>query len=113
LLKDDIGIVRKGGQREVMTRSDVHVINVGAGQSQTELRQGKSRPRILHIVDEKGSTGLGGYYLRLPDTAFGAYGDILPGFEGRGVVWAGNKVEYVMSITLAPHFSMRSDWMRL
>jgi hypothetical protein len=104
LLKDDIGVVRKGGQREVVTRSDVHVINVGSGQSQPEPQPGKSRPRILHIVDEQGSTGLGGYYLRLPDTAFGAYGDLLPGFEGRGVVWAGNKIEYVMSDNVSASF---------
>ncbi len=104
LLKDDIGVVRKGGQRQVVTRSDVQVVNVGGGQSQPEPQPGKSRPRILHIVDEQGSTGLGGYYLRLPDTAFSAYGDLLPGFESRGVVWAGNKIEYVTSDTVSAAF---------
>lgn len=104
LLKDDIGVVRKGGQRQVITRSDVQVVNVGGGQSQPESQPEKSRPRILQIVDEQGSTGLGGYYLRLPNTAFDAYGDLLPGFESRGVVWVGNKIEYVMSDTVSASF---------
>ena len=88
LMKDDIGLVRKGGQRQVVTRSDVQVVNVGGGQSQPETQHGKTRPRILHIVDQHGATGLRGFYIRLPDTAFSAYGDVLPECESRGVVWA-------------------------
>lgn len=111
LLKDDIGVVRRGGQRQVVTRSDVQVVNVGGGRSQPEPQPGKSRPRILHIVDEQGTTILGGYYLRMPDTAFGAYGDLLPGFESRGVVWAGNKIEYVVSdaVSAAFRYEIRLD----
>jgi hypothetical protein len=97
LMKDDIGLVRKGGQRQVVTRSDVQVVNVGGGQSQPETQHGKTRPRILHIVDQHGATGLRGFYIRLPDTAFSAYGDVLPECESRGVVWAGNKILYVAS----------------
>ena len=41
LLKDDIGVVRKGGQRQVVTRSDVQVVNVGDGQSQLENQLGQ------------------------------------------------------------------------
>lgn len=111
LLKDDIGIVRKGGQRQVVTRSDVRVVNVGGGQNQTENQSGNARPRILNIVDEQGSTGLGGFYIRLPDTTFSAYGDLLPGCESRGVVWAGNKILYVVSdaVSTAFQYEIRLD----
>jgi molecular chaperone HtpG len=104
LLKDDIGIVRKGGQRQVVTRSDVQVVNVGGGQSQPDPQPGKPNPRILHIIDQQGATGLGGFYLRLPDMAFSAYGDLLPECESRGVVWAGNKILYVASDTVSAAF---------
>ncbi len=103
LLKDDIGVVRKGGRRHVVTRSDVQVVNVGGGHAQPE-QPGKPHPRILQIVDEQGATGLGGYYIRMPDSAFVAYGDLLPECESRGVVWAGNKVLYVVSDTVSAAF---------
>jgi hypothetical protein len=63
------------------------------------------------MVDEQGSTGLGGYYLRLTDTAFSAYGDLLSGLESRGVVWTGNKIEYVVSDTVSAvfHYEIRLD----
>ncbi|MDX5929276.1 MULTISPECIES: ATP-binding protein [Acidiphilium] len=105
LLKDDIGIVRKGGQKQVVTRSDVQVVTVGGGQHhQPEPQPGKPLPRIIHVIDEQGSTGLGGYYLRLPDPAYNAYGDLLPECESRGVVWAGNKIMYVASDTVSAAF---------
>lgn len=111
LLKDDIGVVRKGGQRHVVTRSDVQVVNVSGGQSQPEPQLGKPLPRILNIIDEQGTTGLGGFYIRLPDTAFDAYGDLLPGCDSRGVVWAGNKIEYVISdaVSAAFKYEIRLD----
>lgn len=97
LLKDDIGVVRKGGRRHVVTRSDVQVVNVLGGHAQPEETQpGKPHPRILQIVDEQAATGLDGYYIRMPDSTFVAYGDWLPECESRGVVWAGNKVLYVV-----------------
>lgn len=106
LLKDDIGVVHKGGQRQVVTRSDVHVVNVGSNQlAPSQPEPGKpSKPRILQIVDDQGATGLGGFYIRLPDSAFSAYGDLLPECESRGVVWAGNKIEYVISDTVSAAF---------
>jgi len=111
LLKDDIGVVRKGGQRQVVTRSDVQVVNVGGGHAQPEPPPGKPHPRILQIVDEQGATGLGGYYIRLPETAFRAYGDLLPECDSRGVVWAGNKILYVASdaVSTAFQYEIRLD----
>ncbi len=111
LLKDDIGVVRKGGQRQVVTRSDVQVVNVGGGQDQPEPQPGKPHPRIIHIIDEQDTTGLGGFYIRLPNTAFSAYGDLLPECDSRGVVWAGNKILYVASdaVSAAFQYEIRLD----
>ncbi len=111
LIKDDIGVVRKGGQRQVVTHSDVQIINVGGGQTQSEPKPGKPNPRVLHMVDEKGTTGLDGYYIRLLDTAFSAYGDLLPPLESRGVVWAGNKILFVLSdsVSAAFQYEIRLD----
>jgi molecular chaperone HtpG len=103
LLKDDIGVVRKGGQRQVVTRSDVQMVTVGGGQAQTDPPAGKPLPRLLHIEDHAG-TGLGGFYIRMPDMAFTAYGDLLPECESRGVVWAGNKILFVASDTVSAAF---------
>ena len=106
-------MVRKGGRRQVVTRSDVQVVNVtgGSGQRELEPQPGKPHPRILHIIDKQGTTGLGGFYIRLPDTAFRAYGDLLPECESRGVVWAGNKILYVASdaISAAFQYEIRLD----
>jgi hypothetical protein len=105
LLKDDIGIVRKGGQKQVVTRSDVQVVTVGGGQQQQpEPQPGKPPPRIIQVIDERGTTGLAGYYLRLPDPAFRAYGDLLPECQSRGVVWVGNKITYIASDTVSAAF---------
>lgn len=111
LLKDDIGVVRKGGQRHIFTRSDVQVVNVGSGHGQPEPPAGKPLPRILHIIDDRGATALGGFYIRLPDTAFIAYGDLLPECDSRGVVWAGNKILYVASdaVSAAFQYEIRLD----
>ena len=115
LVKDDVGTVRKGGQKQVVTSSDVHVVNVqpthSAQAAAPQPDQNKVKPRILLIVDEDGTTGIGGHYIRLPDSAFNAYGDLLPDCESRGVVWAGNKIEYVVSdaVSAAFRYEIRLD----
>ena len=106
LLKDDIGTIRKGGQRQIVTRSDVQVVNVsGGGQPQPDAQpQGDKKPRILHIIDNAEQTGLSGFYIRIPESAFRAYGDLLPECDSRGVVWAGNKILYVASDAVSASF---------
>jgi molecular chaperone HtpG len=111
LLKDDIGVVHKGGQRQVVTRSDVQVVHVGGGHGQPEPQPGKPHPRILNIIDEHGATKLRGFYVRLPDAAFSAYGDLLPECDSRGVVWVGNKITYIASdaVSAAFQYEIRLD----
>ena len=103
LVKDDIGVIRKGGQRQVVTREDVAVINVKgqAGQEQEGEIQGH---RLLQIVDEDRETEVGGYYVRLPDWAFAAYGDLVGACDSHGVVWVGNKIVFVASDGVSAQF---------
>lgn len=104
LLKDDIGVVRKGVP-QVVTQSDVRVVTLdGGNQQQPEPPPGKQSPRLLRIIDNQSTTGVGGYYIRLPDTAFMAYGDLLPDCDSRGVTWGGNKILYVASDTVSAAF---------
>lgn len=105
LLKEDIGVIRRGGQRHVVTRSDVQVVTVGSESSgYPEPPSRRSIVRILHIVDDLGTTGVGGYYIRLPNSANRAYGDLLQECDSRGVHWGGNKIQYVASDTVSAAF---------
>ncbi len=104
LVKDDIGEIRKGALRQVVTRSDIQMVSVSGGQGESTPPVQRRNPRILRIVDEGGDTGLAGYYIRVPDTAFAAYGDLLQACESRGLVWAGNKVTFVASDTISSAF---------
>jgi molecular chaperone HtpG len=105
LLKDDIGIMRKGGKRQVVTRSDVQVINVASGETPQAHSPGSNmKPRILHVVADDEEADIAGFYIRLPEPAFNAYGDLIPECDGRGVVWAGNKILYVASDAISASF---------
>lgn len=111
LVKDDIGEVTKGGQRHVVTRSDVEVVNVQGDREQPEHAPRNPNPRILHIVNYDSTTPLAGYYIRVPDKAYSAYGDLLPPCENRGLVWAGNKITYIVSdaVSAAFQYEIRLD----
>ena len=104
LVKDDIGEIRKGALRQVVTRSDIQMVDVAGGQGESAPPAHKHNPRILRIIDENGDTGLAGHYIRIPDTAFGAYGDLLQSCESRGLVWVGNKITFVASDTISAAF---------
>ncbi len=104
LVKDDIGVVHRGGEREVVRHSDVQVVNVSDRQNPAKQSSDEECPRILHIIDEKDTVKISGYYIRLRDSAFKAHGDLIVGYESLGVVWAGNKVLYVASDTFSATF---------
>ena len=59
---------------------------------------------MLLIVDEEALTGLAGYYIRLPDWAFDAYGDLLAACDTHGVVWIGGKTTFVASDEVSAQF---------
>ena len=103
LVRDDIGVVRKGGQRQVVTRQDVAVVNVTGQQSQVDASENRKH-RLLQIVDDYGATGLAGYYIRLPDRAYDAYGDLVAGCESNGVVWTGMKMTFIAADGVSAQF---------
>ena len=114
LIKDDIGMVHRGGHRQVVRHSDVQVVHVGQtgdGNGQNQPQPSTSPSRILHILDKEGTTELNGYYIRLLDTSFKAYGDLLPQYNSIGVSWAGNKITYVVSDveSIAYHYEIKLD----
>ncbi|MEO1594425.1 MAG: ATP-binding protein [Pseudomonadota bacterium] len=108
LLKDDIGTIQKSGQRTVVRRADVQSVTVQSGTVEPP-KEGK--PRILQIIDPEHETNLAGYYIRLPDNGYKAYGDIVLELENRGLVWVGNKLTYVTSdgISSAFQYEIRLD----
>ena len=103
LVKDDIGVVRKGGKPEVISRSDVHTVNVGHDDPDTDPLPEKPNPRILLIVSDV-PNDVGGHYIRVPDIAFRAYGDLIQSCDYRGLTWVGNKITFVASDAFSAAF---------
>ena len=96
----------------MVTRSDVQVVNVGGGHAQPEPQAGKPHPRILHIIDDQGATEIGGYYIRMPNSAFIAYGDLLPECEAAASSGPVTRFFTLPRTRSARHFSTKSVWMR-
>jgi molecular chaperone HtpG len=109
LLKDDIEVLSKGSQKQVMRGSDVHVVKVG--ERPEPDGQLPRKPKLLKVIGEKAFVDISGYYIRLPEGATKAYGDIIKECDSRGVVWAGNKILFVASdnISSAFQFEIRLD----
>jgi Histidine kinase-, DNA gyrase B-, and HSP90-like ATPase len=87
---------RGGGRTEVVGRNDIAnvVISSEGGVTADPTPSGKKAAKILNIVDETGNTGLAGYYLRIPESATAAFGDIIRAFPSFAVVWFANRVTW-------------------
>jgi molecular chaperone HtpG len=87
---------RGGGRTEVVGRNDIANVTIssGGGVTADPSPSGKKAAKILNIVDETGSTGLAGYYLRIPESATAAFGDIIRAFPSFAVVWFANRVTW-------------------
>ena len=103
LIKDDIGVIRRPGLHEVVTQKDVTVFSIGSEQARVPAAKEQTH-RLLQIIDEDDASDLAGYYIRLPDMAFRAYGDLLPDCDSRGVVWTGNKMTFSASDGVSAQF---------
>lgn len=98
---------RGGGARmSVMRSSDIAQVTItqDEGVKEEGNREGesastvtKSSPKILRIIDESKSTGLDGYYIKLPQTATNAFGDLVKTFPSFVVVWFANRITWQMS----------------
>jgi molecular chaperone HtpG len=116
----DVEVLRRGSQREVVRQSDVHVIRVGGGGAGAgsgggvpadQQPQAGRIPKLVRIEGVEEFVALTGYYLRIPKTATEAYGDVIQQCDGRGAVWAGNKIMLIASdlISTSFQFEVRLD----
>ena len=91
-----------GAQVEIVRARDITQVQVSSGaggddhQTRTEDHiNGSEIPgKLLEIVDSDGSTGLGGFYLRIPITASKAFGEIIRTFSTFAVVWFANCITW-------------------
>lgn len=106
LLKDDIQTVARHSQRQVVTRSDVQTVHAGRGgdTQAPERAADQKKAKLLRIVGDSSFSEILGYYIRIPDSAAVAFGDVIKECDGRGVVWGGNKILFVASDNISSSF---------
>ena len=113
LLTNDIEVLTRGTQRQVVRSSDVQVVQAGGGGQgqQPESEDGAREPKLVRIEGSEDFADLFGYYLRIPTSATVAYGDVIQQCEDRAAVWAGNKITLFASdgISTAFQFEVRLD----
>jgi molecular chaperone HtpG len=114
LIKDDVQTISKQSERQVMRRSDVQTVRVAASTPETPSVGEQPVPRKAKLLKIEGDSTFAeilGYYIRLPDAAVKAFGDLIKECDSRGVVWAGNKIMFVASdrISSAFQFEIRLD----
>ena len=54
----------------------------------------KRPAKLLQIIDETGVTGLQGYYLRIPEAATAAFGELIRTFPAFVIVWFANRMTW-------------------
>lgn len=115
LLSEDIEILTRDVQRDVVRSSDVRVVQAGGprshGEQEPDLPEGQKEPKLIRIEGSVEFAELFGYYLRIPRSAAVAYGDVIQQCEERAAVWAGNKILLYASdgISTAFQFEVRLD----
>ncbi len=113
LVKDDIQTLSRTAKRQVVRQSDVHTITAGghgSGVGSNEPPLVKN-PKLLCIQGDEEFANILGYYIRIPDPATAAFGDVIKQYDNRGIVWAGNKMLFVASdgISSAFQFEVRLE----
>jgi len=107
LVLDDIQVSQVGllgspvrpstGHVQVVSRSDISQVTIsttGVVENASSAPGEKKAAKILQIVDATGTTGLQGYYLRIPESATAAFGDIIRTLPQFAVVWFANRVTW-------------------
>ena len=114
LLTDDIAVVNRAVRREVVRAGDVRVVTAspGSGPIQPSPNDEGIEPKLVRIVGGGDDfKGLDGYYLRIPNSASVAYGDVIVASDDHGAVWMGNKILLLASdgVSSAFQFEVRLD----
>lgn len=105
LVEDEIGEIRPARDRQIVSASDIHTVDTSSPNVSMETQSNSERPKLLRIIDNDSRGGLAGYYIRLLDSAFHAYGDILTQYPFLGIVWAGNRIVYAASDEISSSFN--------
>ena len=86
---------RRNTKISVMYKSDIKQVRINQKDiiSNTEKKSSK----ILRIIDERNEMGLSGYYIRLPQHATEAFGDLIKTFPSFAVVWFANRITWQVS----------------
>jgi len=88
------------GRVELVGRADITSVTISrSGGVVTSPPSGgvtlnKRLAKLLHIVDETGNVGIEGYYLRIPESATAAFGEIIRTFPSFAAVWFANRVTW-------------------
>lgn len=109
-IQDPSGIAsaaaRQATRIDVVRGADVQRITIstasGVTTSQSEdadagtgaASEAKRPPKLLHIIDETGVTGLQGFYLRIPESATAAFGELIRTFPAFVAVWFANRITW-------------------
>ena len=114
LLTDDIAVVNRAVRRDVVRAGDVRVVTAspGTGPIQSNFNDEGIEPKLVKIVGAGDDfAGLDGYYLRIPNSATVAYGDVIVASDDHGAVWMGNKILLLASdgLSSAFQFEVRLD----
>lgn len=113
LLRDDIQTITRHSERQVVRRSDVQTVRAGStGGTATPAEPISDRKfKLLRIEGDEAFADITGYYIRVPDGAAKAYGDVIKQCDSRGSVWAGNRILLVASdgVSSAFQFEIRMD----
>lgn len=91
-----------GAQVEIVRTKDITQVQVisGAGDEDYQSQatgygnDGEVPGKLLEIIDTGGSTGLGGFYIRIPVSASKAFGEIIRTFPTFAVVWFANCITW-------------------
>lgn len=106
LLSKDIDVQRRAGQRQIVTRSDIQVVRTGGSDASVAQVDQRRPPKLIKIEGSDEFSGLSGYYLRIPNRASEAYGDVIQQCDSRCAVWAGNKILLVASDEISSAFQV-------
>ena len=113
LLTGDIAVVNRTARPQVVTASDVQVITATPeeGAQSPDAGDASVEPKLVKIEGGEDFRVLNGYYLRVPNGASSAFGDVIVDCDDLGAIWMGNRISLVASdaISTAFHFDVQLD----
>ena len=111
LLTGDIAVVNRTARPQVVTAADIQVITISPeeGAQSPDARDVRAEPKLVKIEGGEDFGEHDGYYLRIPNGATSAFGDLIVDCDDRGAIWMGNRISFVASdaISTAFHFDIQ------